>query len=69
MDDELNKTTIFKVNQTSENYLEVSIGNDTYNLTKFNKIKITDAKKNKYPNRGSCLVPNWIKCNDKNKRL
>ena len=40
IDDELNKNTIFRFNQTSQIYLKVSVGNDTYNLTKNNKIKI-----------------------------
>ena len=34
IDDELDKNTILRFNQTKQNYLEVSIGNDTYNLTK-----------------------------------
>ena len=34
IDDELNKNTILRFNQTLENYLKVSVGNDTYNLTK-----------------------------------
>ena len=39
IDDELNKNTIVRFNQTLENYLKVSVGNDTYNLTKYNKIQ------------------------------
>ena len=38
-DDELNKDTVIRFNQTLENYLKVSVGNDTYNLTKHNKIQ------------------------------
>ena len=34
IDDELDKTTILRFNQTLENYLKVSVGKDTYNLTK-----------------------------------
>ena len=34
IDDELDKNTIVRFNQTLENYLKVSVGNDTYNLTK-----------------------------------
>ena len=34
VDDELDKNTILRFNQTLRNYLKVSVGNDTYNLTK-----------------------------------
>ena len=30
-----------RFDQTLENYLEVSVGNDIYNLTKYGKIQIT----------------------------
>ena len=33
-DDELDKNTIVRFNQTLQNYLKVSVGNDSYNLTK-----------------------------------
>ena len=35
-------STLVRFNQTLQNYLKVSVGNDTYNLTKYNKISITD---------------------------
>ena len=38
IDDELDKNTIVRFNQTSQNYLKVSVGNNTYNLTKYKKI-------------------------------
>ena len=44
IDDELDKNTIVRFNQTLQNYLKVSVGNDTYNLTKHNKIQNTDTK-------------------------
>ena len=34
--------TLLKFNQTLQNYLKVSVGNDTYNLTKYDKIQIKD---------------------------
>ena len=34
IDNELDKNTIVRFNQTLSNYLKVSVGNDTYNLTK-----------------------------------
>ena len=35
-------STLVRFNQTLQNYLKVSVGNDTYNLTKYNKLSITD---------------------------
>ena len=34
IDDQLDKNTIVNFNQTLENYLKVSVGSGTYNLTK-----------------------------------
>ena len=60
-------STILRFNQILQNYLKVSVGNDTYNLTKYNKIQITDTTEIKYPNIGSVLLQKWyIKCNNKN---
>ena len=67
IDDELDKNTILRFNQTLQNYLKVSVGNDTYNLTKYDKIQITDTTEMRYPNIGSDLLQKWnIKCNNKN---
>ena len=33
IDDELDKNTIVRFNQTLQNYLKVSVGNDMYSLT------------------------------------
>ena len=67
VDDELNKNAILKFNQTLQNDHKVSVGNDTYNLTKYDRIQITDTIIIKYPNTGGDLLQNWIiKCNDKN---
>ena len=67
IDNELNKNTIARFNQTLQNYLKVSVGNDVYNLTKYDKIQITDTTITKYPNSGGYLFQNWVvKCNDKN---
>ena len=60
IDDELDKNTIIRFNQTPPNYLKVSIGNDTFNLTKFDKIQITDTTEIKYPNIGITLLPKWL---------
>ena len=67
IDDELDKNTIVRFNQTLKTYLKVSVGNDIYNLTKYNKIQLTDTTTIKYPNTGGYLLPGWrIFCNDKN---
>ena len=67
IDDELDKNTVLRFNQTLQNYLKVSVGNDTYNLTKYNKISITDITEIKIPNSGNALLQKWkIYCNNKN---
>ena len=57
IDDELDKNTISRLNQTLENYVKVCVGNKIYNLTKFNKISITDVTEIKFPNTGSDPLP------------
>ena len=67
LDDELDKKTVLIFNQTLQNYLKVSVGNDTYNLTKYGKIQFTDTTIFKHPNTGGYILRNWvIKSNDKN---
>ena len=67
MDNSIGEGTLLRFDQTLENYLKVSVGNDTYNLTKYNKIQIIDTTEIKYPNIGSDLLQKWnIKCNNKN---
>ena len=57
IDNELDKNTILRFNQTLQNYLKVSVGNDTYNLTKYNKIQLTDTRVLKAGNNGGYLLP------------
>ena len=69
IDDELDKNTIVRFNQTLESYLKVSIGNNTYNLTKHDKISIRDTTEIRAPCNGNDLLQNWkiintIKNND-----
>ena len=60
-------STLLKFNQTLQNYLKVSVGDDTYNLTKYDKIKIVDKTVMRYPNSGYNCLPLWkIICKDKN---
>ena len=67
IDDELDKNTILRFIQTLKNYLKVSVGNDTYNLTKYNKIYITDSAEMRNTNSGQSLSQKWIlKCVNKN---
>ena len=70
IDDELDKNTIVRFNQTLTNYLKVSIGNDTYNLTKYNKYFLTDKTSMLSPNCGLSLLQKWIiECKDKNNKV
>ena len=67
VDNELGKNTIVRFNQTLQNYLKVSVGNDIYHLTKYDKIQLTDTTIIKYPNNGGYLLQNWNNiCNDRN---
>ena len=67
IDDELDKNTKVRFNQKLENFLKVSVGGDTYNLTKNNKIQITDTTVKKLGNVGSSVLQyRKIVCNDKN---
>ena len=60
-------STLVRFNQTLQNYLKVSVGNDIYNLTKYNKISTTDITEIKFPNSGNALLQKWkIYCNNKN---
>ena len=59
IDNELDKNTILRFNQTLENNLKVSVGDDTFKLTKYNKIQLTDTTSIKYPNNGGYLIQNW----------
>ena len=67
IDDSIAEDTLLRFNQTLMNYLKVSVGNDTYNLTKYDKIQLTDTTVTKAGKTGGYLLQNWnIKCNDKN---
>ena len=59
IDDELNKKTILRFNQTLQNYHKVSIGNDIYNITKYDKIRLIDVSEIRYPNVGIAILPKW----------
>ena len=66
-DDELDKNTVLNFIQKLENFLNVSVGNDTYNFTKYYKIQITNTTIIRFGGTGANFLQNWyIKCNDKN---
>ena len=66
VNDESDKNTMVRFNQTLENYLRVSVGSDIYNLTKYKKIQLSDITVMKAGNTGGYLLPYWkIICNDK----
>ena len=60
IDDELDKNTILRFSQTLQNYLKVSVGNDTYNLTIYDKIQSIDLTEFKFLNSGGYLLQNWV---------
>ena len=43
IDDEVDKGTIIRFNQTVQNYLEISVRSDIYNLSKYDKIQLIDV--------------------------
>ena len=68
IDNQLDKITIVRFNQTLIIYLKITVSSDIYYLTKYNKIKLTNQTILKYSNSGSYLLPLWrIVCNDRNK--
>ena len=67
VDDTIGEGTLVRFIQTLQNYLKVSVGNDIYNLTKYDKIQLTDITTKKARNTGGYVLPYWkIICNDKN---
>ena len=59
IDDSIEEGTLVRFNQTLQNYIKVSAGSDTYNLTKYNKVSITDITDIKFPNTGRELLQKW----------
>ena len=49
VDGSIGEGTLFRFNQTLTNYLKVSVGEDTHNVTKYDKTQITDTTIIKYP--------------------
>ena len=67
IDDSIGEGTLLRFNQTLQNYLKVSVRNDVYNLTKYDKIQLNERTVMKAGITGGYLLQNWnIKCKDKN---
>ena len=67
IDDSIAENTLIRFNQTLTNYLKVSVGNDIYHLTKYNKYSLTDITRMISPNSGLYLMQRWIiECKDRN---
>ena len=56
IDDSIVEGTLLRFIQTLENYLRVSVGNDTYNMTKKDKLQITDTTETIFSKTGSDLL-------------
>ena len=55
VDDSIGEGTIVRFDQALQKHIKVSVGNDTYNLTKYDKKQITDTTESKFVNIGSDL--------------
>ena len=60
VDDSIGEGTLLRFIKTLTNYLKVSVRNDTYNLTKNDRLQITNTTIFKYPNTGVYRLQNWI---------
>ena len=67
VDQSLGSSNILIFNQTLQNYLKVSVGNDLYYPSKYDKLQITDTREFKFPNIGRDFFQKWNnKSKDKN---
>ena len=65
-DESIGDGNVLRFNQTLENYLKISVGDETHILTKYDKTQITDTTNIKTPNTGGFLLQQWnMKCSDK----
>ena len=60
VDNELDKNTIRRFNQTLQKYIKVSVGNYTYNLTKYDKIQSIDVLEIRWPIVAQDMLSRWI---------
>ena len=60
VDNQLDKKTIVRLNDnTNDEYLQISVINNLYNLQIYNKINLVDATKIIFPKNGNDLLQNW----------
>ena len=65
VDNTIGENNILRFKETLQYFLQVTVGNTTYNLTKYKK-QITDTTENKSPNTGTEALQKWnIYCNIK----
>ena len=67
VDDSIGEGKLLKLNRILQSYLKKSVGNDTNNLTNYDKTQFKDTTFTKYPNTVGYLLQNWVlNCNDNN---
>ena len=59
IDASVRESTVVRFNQTLQNFFKVYVGNDTYNLTKYDEIQLIDLTEIRSPNIGFNLLPKW----------
>ena len=60
VDDSIEDGNVLRFNQTFENFLKVSFGNDINDLMKYNKIQSIDTTEIRSPNTGNSLLQKLI---------
>ena len=67
VDNSIAEGTLLRFIQTLQNYLKESVGDETYNFTKYDKIQITDTTEIKFSDLDCHLLQKWhIKYKNKN---
>ena len=60
VDGSIGEGNVCRFNQTLENYLKVTVGNDKYKLSKHDKRQTTDTTNINCPNTGGYLMQNCV---------
>ena len=69
IDDLLGSGKILGFDQTLENHVKVSVGNDVYNLNNYDEKQIKGSTFIKFLDQGGFVLQQWvIKCDDKNNK-
>ena len=70
VDDQLDKNTTLRFNQSLQNYLKASVSQTDYNLTLYNRFKNTDTTISKDSKQDGYLLQQWnIECIEKIDRV